>query len=176
MSEIDKAHQLRRKAIAVLEKHGVIDALNWAMSQSNTFYNTDDLQVTPSRKIQGQEQSVEFLFAQNTYRLIRDNEHRSMLPEDEDVWGTVKVFENEVQVLEGQYVREPDHFLGYRDPRISRSDYSFKSIHLGDWVNRFPAAIEHAKKAQNKHMRAFQEKKDAEEAKKIFDNFNLGNY
>ena len=174
MSEIEEANRLRRKAIIVLEQHGVIGALTWAMS--NSFYGTEKLEVVSEKRDAGQQQCVQFLFEQKPYKLIRDDEHPSMLPDSQDRLGTVRLYEGEILVFEGGYEIESDRYFDYRDPRLMTGEYWFKCIRLGDWVKHFPAAIEHAKKAKEGYLEDLRIKRAEEEARKIQSNFDLGDF
>lgn len=174
MSEIEEANRLRMKAILVLEQHGVISALNWAMS--NSFYSTERLEVISEKRDAGQQQCVRFLFEQQSYKLIRDDEHPSMLPDSHDILGTVKLYEGEMLVFEGGYEKTSDRYFDYRDPRILTGEYWFKSIRLGGWVKHFPKAIEHAKGAQEAHLESERIKRAEADARKIQSNFDLGDF
>ena len=177
MSEIEEAKRLRIKAIIVLEQHGVIGALNWAMA--NSFYSSEGLEVISEKREAGQQQCVRFLFEQQPYKLIRDDEHPSMLPDSHNILGTVKLYEGELLVFEGAYeidYEKESTFDFHRDPQIMTGDSWFKSIRLGGWVKHFPNAIEHAKKAQEAHLQSERIKRAEAEARNIQSNFDLGDF
>jgi len=177
VSEIEEAKRLRIKAIIVLEQHGVIGALNWAMA--NSFYSSEGLEVISEKREPGQQQCVRFLFEQQPYKLIRDDEHRCMVPDTQSRLGTVKLYEGELLVFEGAYeidYEKESTFDFHRDPQIMTGDSWFKSIRLGGWVKHFPRAIEHAKKAQEAHLQSERIKRAEAEARKIQSNFDLGDF
>jgi len=176
--EIDEAKKIKHKAERIIREKGVPSSLQWLIDQNpNNFVS---LEVSsPEGELEGKkiDKSVCFSHRENNYGLYYLGGHSVYTPDGGAFMGTFKLFFNEKLVLETSYSKiPPKSEEDFPTTEINYSAFSLIKLKLTKWVEEIPTIVMKEKDLIEKRNLKIKFEKDKKEAKKIDEDFDLGDY
>ena len=176
MKSIEEALEIKRKAIQIAYERGVYDSINWMIEQHQLGLS-GELEVDnrkTSEDFDNCQKYFSFAYNNHHYQLFLENGHYFNTDDDYAYWGDMRLLYDGELVFKLKYEKTSDEW-GSKYRLISL--YTVVAVlRLDDWVNDLPAAVRLEKKALSKNKQITKAKKDADDARKIRESFDLGKF
>jgi len=172
----EEAFELKRKAIQIVKDKGIYDSINWMIEQYR-FGQSDELKVDnrkTSKDFENCQKYFSFIYKNHHYELFLENGHYFSTPDDNPYWGDTRLLYDGEVVFKLKFEKESDEW-GSKYQLISIESV-VDVLRLDNWVDDLPAAVLLEKNAVTEAERSKKAKKDAEEARTIRENFDLGKF
>ncbi|SRR5260221_5667843 len=176
MTDNQEAFELRKKAVQIIKKRGILDSLNWLFAQQRLGLS-DTLKVSSERSekdFNDCQKYFSFQFKGHKYELFLENGHYFYTPDDMPYWGDVRLLFDAELVFKTKYNMESSDFgIEYRLVTI---DSVIDVLRLNDWVNDLPALTNFEREALARAQKKREAEDNAKEAERIKKNFALGKF
>jgi hypothetical protein len=176
MTNNEEAFELKRKAIKIVNDRGVYDSINWMIEQYQLGH-ADELEADnrkTSKDFENCQKYFSFAYKNHHYQLFLENGHYFSTPDDNPYWGDMRLLYDGEVVFKLKYEKKSDEWGSKY--RLISIESVVDVLRLDDWVNNLPAAVQLEKNALLETEQIKKAKKDAEDARMIRENFDLGKF